>query len=140
MGLPRQSQTGISASARRSEDCWQDDQTFAVLLAMGDTLAAIKYQGWAGLRPSGTNLIGYDPAERHMDRVLRTLDWLEARARPTGFLPDVLSVQDIALACFVLWTEARGAIAWRGRSSLETIVATCDERQSFAETAPQPWP
>jgi len=90
--------------------------------------------------PGGTNLIGYDPAERHMNRVQRTLDWLEARATPTGFLPDVLSVQDIALACFVIWTEARGSITWRGRSSLEAIIATCTKRPSFAATTPQPWP
>lgn len=74
MSLPRQGQTALAASVRHSEDRWQDDQTFAVLLAMGDALAAIKYQGWAGLRLGGTNLIGFDPAERNIDRVQRTLD------------------------------------------------------------------
>ena len=140
MELDRTAPSDIAASVRRSGDFWQDDQTLAVLLAMGDALGAIKYQSWAGLVPGSENLIGYDPADRHMERVQRTLDWLESRATGAGFLPDCVSVQDIVLACFILWSEARGTIPWRGRSSLESIVATCSERPSFLATKPQPWP
>ncbi|MGE4251240.1 MAG: hypothetical protein AB7F09_17780, partial [Parvibaculaceae bacterium] len=120
--------------------CWQDDRMLAVLLAMGDALAALKYQSWAGLRPTGENLLGFDPADRHAERVCRTLDWLEGEATPAGFLPGVLSVQDIALASFTLWTDARGGFPWRGRPRLEAIVAACAARPSFAQTPPQPWP
>lgn len=136
----RNADTAVAPSIRRTDDHWQDDQTLAVLLVMGDALAAIKYQTWSGLRAGGENLIGYDPAERHMERVQRTLDWLESRASPAGFMPGTLSVQDIALACIILWTEARGAIAWRGRPNLERIVDRCADRPSFRATKPQPWP
>lgn len=130
----------VAPAVRRSPEVWEDDQALAVILAMGDALAAIKYQRWAGLLPSGPNLIGFDPAERHADRVRQTLDWLEANATPSGFLPGLLSAQDIALSCLALWTEARGGFPWRGRPNLETIVAACEARPSFIETQPQKWP
>lgn len=140
LSLPARSDGALARSVRRSEKYWQDERTLDVLLAMGDALAAMKYQGWAGLAPVGKNLIGFDPASRHLERALVTLDWLESLAAPAGFLPGVLSVQDIALSCFILWTEARGLIAWRGRPNLEAVVANCASRPSFIETTPQPWP
>jgi glutathione S-transferase len=100
----------------------------------------ISAEEWAGLVPGGHNVLGYDPAERHMERVFRTLDWLEAKASASGFIPDLLSVQDIALSCLILWMEARGGLAWRGRPNLEAVVARCEARSSFIATAPQPWP
>lgn len=140
LGLPRRSDSALARSVRRSDGHWQDERTLDVLLAMGDALAAMKYQGWAGLAPAGPNLIGFDPAHRHLERALSALDWLESIAAPSGFMPNVLSVQDIALSSFILWTEARGPIAWRGRPRLEAIVGNCAGRSSFAATKPQPWP
>jgi glutathione S-transferase len=130
----------FAPAVRRNESFWQDEQTLAVLLAMGDTLANIKYQQWAGLQPGGENLIGYNPSDRNPERVIKALDWLEARAGGEGFLPAVLSVQDVALSCFVMWIDARGGFPWRGRKRLEAIAARCAERASFKSTAPQPWP
>lgn len=139
-GHPDRIDTTVARPVRRSPDAWRDEQMLSVLLAMGDALAAMKYQQWAGLRPGGDNLIGYDPAERNMERVRRSLDWLERQATTDGFIPPVLSVQDIALSCIILWIEARGWIAWRGRPKLEAIVENCARRPSFLATAPQPWP
>lgn len=140
MAHPGREESGFARSVRRTPDCWEDDQTLAVLLAMNDALAAIKYQAWAGLEPAGENLLGYDPAERHKERAQRTLDWLESRTSPAGFIPPNLSVQDVALACIILWTEARGGFPWRGRPNLEAIVEKCAIRPSFTATSPQPWP
>lgn len=130
----------LAPSLRRDAAHWQDEQTLTVLLGMGDALAAMKYQQWAGLGPGGDNLLGYDPADRHRERALRTLDWLEERAGPDGFQPGRLSVQDIALTAILLWIDARGGFPWRGRPKLEAIVAACAARPSFAGTGPQPWP
>lgn len=130
----------IARSVRRSDSHWEDEQTLAIILAMGDALAAIKYQQWSGLIPGKESLIGFDPADRHAERVAKTLDWLEGRAGQDGFLPGVISIQDIALGCILLWTDARGGFDWRGRSKLEAIVHRCAERSSFASTKPQPWP
>jgi glutathione S-transferase len=140
MALPRRSPASLAPSVRRDGRYWQDDQTLAVVLAMGDALVAMKYRAWAGLAQVDENLLGYDPADRHGERVQRTLDWLEGRATAAGFLPGLLSVQDIVLASILLWIEARGGFAWRGRPRLEAIVARCAERPSFAGTPPQPWP
>lgn len=140
LGLPRVATATIASSVRRRTDDWRDEQVLMVLLALGDTLASMKYQHWAGLGPVGENLIGYDPAERHLERAGRTLDWLEAAASSDGFIPGTIAAQDIALACIILWTEARGGIPWRGRPRLEAIVARLDARPSFAATRPQVWP
>lgn len=140
LALPRPKPSPVAQAVRHAPGSWQDDQTLAVLLAMGDALAVMKYQSWAGLRPADKNLLGFDPADRHAERACRTLDWLEANATAEGFLPGVLSVQDITLACLLLWTDARGGFPWRGRPKLEAIVARCAERPSFTATLPQPWP
>jgi glutathione S-transferase len=118
----------------------EDEQLMTVLLAMSDMLATAKYQIWAGLDAVQENSLGFNPAERNMERVYRTLDWLEKRATERGFWPDVISPHDVVLACIILWSEARGTIAWRGRPRLEGIVARLAERPSFAATAPLPWP
>jgi glutathione S-transferase len=138
-GAPRAA-SPLILSIRRNPAHWQDEQMLAVLLGMGDALTAMKYQQWTGLGPRNENLLGYDPADRHRERVLRTLDWLEERAGPDGFQPGRLSVQDIALAAILLWIDTRGGFPWRGRKKLEAIAAACAARPSFAATRPQPWP
>jgi glutathione S-transferase len=116
----------------------RDEQLLAVILAMGDALAAHHYLLWAGVGPVDRNRLGFDPATRNMVRVLATLDWLEARIGPDGFLPGVISVQDIALACLILWTESRGPIDWRGRPGIEAMVARLEGRPAFTATVPRP--
>ena len=113
-----------------------DEQILAVILAMGDALAAHHYAEWAGIGPVGRNRLGFDPAARNMTRVLATLDWLEARIGPEGFQPGVISVQDVALACLILWSESRGPIPWRDRPGIEAMVARLGQRPAFAATAP----
>jgi glutathione S-transferase len=128
----------IATSVARCDRHMEDEQTLAVILAMGDALAAHHYYKWAGIGPVDRNRLGFDPAERNMTRVYRTLDWLEARLGTTGFQPDLISVQDIALACFILWTESRGPIDWRGRPKIEALIKRLEKRPSFAATTPRP--
>lgn len=94
----------------------------AVILAMGDAVAAQHYALWAGIGPGGPNRLGFDPASRNMVRVLTTLDWLEARMGTEGVHPGVISVQDVGLACLVLWNGSRGEIAWLGRPRIEAMI------------------
>ena len=91
LGQPRAAPSPVASAVRRAPDEWRDDQLMSVLLALGDAIASIKYQEWAGLQAAGENLIGYDPADRHTERVQQALDWLETRAGDAGFLPGVLS-------------------------------------------------
>lgn len=129
---------GIATAIARAGSQAKDEQDFAVILAMGDALAAHHYARWAGIGPVGRNQLGFDPAERNMIRALRTLDWLEARMQDGGFQAGHISVQDIALTAFILWTESRGAIAWRGRPHIESLVGALEGRASFIATAPRP--
>lgn len=129
---------GVAGAIAREDHKAGDEQDLAVILAMGDALAAHHYAKWAGIGPVGRNRLGFDPAERNMLRALRALDWLEKRLQDARFQPGRVSVQDIALAAVILWTESRGAIAWRGRPQLERLVGGLAGRTSFVATAPRP--
>ena len=130
------SNTPLARELFRPDHHWHDEQLLMVLLGMGDTLAAAKYMEWAGMAVVNSNRLGFNPIERNMDRVYRTLDWLEARSSESGFWPS-LSVQDVVLACLILWSEVRGGIRWRGRPNLEGAVDRLKSRPSFLETAPR---
>ncbi len=128
----------VAGSVARTDHRVEDEQLLAVILAMGDALAAHHYLQWAGVAALSANRLGFDPAGRHLHRVIRVLDWLERRITGDGFQPGTISVQDIALACFILWSESRGPIAWRGRPGIEAMVARLQGRESFRTTAPRP--
>jgi glutathione S-transferase len=129
---------GIAAAVARPDHRLDDEQVLAIILAMGDAVAAHHYYKWAGIGPVETNRLGFDPAERNMVRVCRALDWLESHVDSAGFVPGLVSVQDIALACFILWTESRGPIAWRGRPKIEALLRNLEDRPSFRATIPRP--
>lgn len=114
-------------------------QILSVVLALGDQIVARQYRIWAGLGSAGDNRLGFDMNERALERISATLDWLERRISPQGFDPEGLSLPDIALACFIFWTESRGPISWRGRARIEAVVASLAQRASFLETAPRPY-
>jgi glutathione S-transferase len=129
---------GVATAITRKVSKAKDDQDLTVILAMGDALAAHHYAKWAGVGPVGDNQLGFDPAQRNMARALRTLDWLEKRMQDGCFQPGIISVQDIALACFILWTESRGPIDWRGRPQIESLIGNLEGRTSLVTTTPRP--
>jgi glutathione S-transferase len=105
---------------------------------MGDALVLHHYLEWSGVGPTDQNRLGFTVQERAMVRVLKALDWLEARLDPDGFQPGRISVQDIALACLILWAESRWPIQWRGRPHMESLLARLERRDSFRATVPRP--
>lgn len=111
----------VAMAVARPDRRVEDEQVLAVVLAMGDALVAHHYHKWAGIGPIGRDRLGFDPTERNMVRVYHALDWLEARMDGAGFLPGLISVQDISLACFIIWTESRGPVDWRGRPKIEAF-------------------
>jgi glutathione S-transferase len=116
----------------------RDRQLLLTILSAGDALVAATYQRWAGLGPVGPNVVGYDPAERNLGRVRATLDWLEANPRMAA-LGASITPPPVALACLLLWIEARGGLGWPVPPGLATIVAALDERESFRLTRPGAW-
>ena len=115
-----------------------DRQQLLTILQAGDAMVSAKYQDWSGLGPVRPNAVGYDPGERNMARFHRVLDWAEtglaAGAIPTGIVPS-----GVALACLLLWLDARGGPDWRSRRRLDALVSSLERRPSFRDTAPQPW-
>ena len=86
-GLPdqvRQDHPEVARRVSRPGSTRADELVLAVILTMGDALAAHRYLDWAGFGPSGRNRLGFSPPERHMQRGLATLDWLEARLPGDG--------------------------------------------------------
>lgn len=116
-----------------------DRQRLAVILALGDQIAALRYRDWAGLTPTGPNRLGFDLDARCAERIAHTLDWLETHIDAPEDRSETVSLCDIALACLLLWTESRGPISWRGRPRIEALVARMAGRQSFVATEPRPW-
>jgi glutathione S-transferase len=129
----------VPPAFRLSSYTLQERHVLSVVLALGDQLAGVRYRAWAGLRPGGPNVLGFDIDARASSRINATLDWLEIRAHPEGFLGGDISLTDIAVACLILWTESRGPIAWRARPSLEALVDRLAVRPSFKDTAPRPF-
>jgi glutathione S-transferase len=114
-----------------------DRQLLTVILGMGNFLVLGNQQARAGLEQVTENKLGFNPADRHHMRVQKCLDWIEARSQKwlTGDEPNVC---DYALACILLYSDARRPFEWRNRGKIADIVDRLQERPSFKATAPAP--
>jgi glutathione S-transferase len=84
----------------------------------------------AGLEPEQVSYL-----QRQRDRIDCCLDWLEKRAAPEGFAPGVFSIVDLNLICALGNIDNHKSFEWRGRSTLESVVARYAERPSVKSTA-----
>lgn len=114
-------------------DPQSERQPLMAVLQMGDALVSAYYHFWAGFEQSGPNRLGFDPIERNLERVQKTLDWLAPR------ISSEISVPGVALAALLLWAESRKPIDHPVPEALERLVQTLRDRSSFAETEPRPW-
>ena len=124
----------LAMAARSDAEEWIDRKRSAAIASLTDTLVLLSYLAWCGMAETEENLMGFGLRARWHDRVSSTLDWLESEATSEGFIPGVLSVQDIALVCALDWTDRRLPFPWRGRPNLEAVVARFADRASFADT------
>ena len=115
-----------------------DRQLLLTILQAGDALVAALYQGWSGLRMVGPNHIGYDPAERHLTRFRQSLTWFESRV-PAYANQDEVALPEVALACLLLWSNARGGPNWEKHIHLVQMVQRMEKRPSFIATIPPTW-
>jgi len=121
----------LAAALTRPEHYWEDLQVLATIETLLD----------AGLNAFGLLRDGIQPEQsttlRHeLRRIPSQLDWLEARIGPEGFVPGVLSIQDLNLAIALMWMDFRKPAPWRGRKRLEALVARYENRPSFQATRP----
>jgi glutathione S-transferase len=128
----------VSTPTRPSQH-WHDAQVLLALEALLVALVARSYLIWTGAEHRSKAAIRLDLAKHEEERVYRLLDWLEQEATPTGFVPNVFSLQDIWLICAIGWTEARINIEWRGRPNLEAIYQRFAGRPSVLATIPSVW-
>jgi len=110
-------------------------QRLLTVLQACDALVAARYLHWTGLRPAAPNMIGYDLADRHLARLDRVLDWLDADCPEPG-----IALEPVAIAALLLWSDARDGPPWRHRARLAGLTDRLAARRSFRDTAPQPWP
>jgi glutathione S-transferase len=109
------------------------------LEALLNSLVARSYLIWAGVEHRPKAAIPLNLAERELERIYRLLDLLEREVSPSGFISEVISLQDIWLISAIGWSEARIPIEWRGRPNLEAIVARSAKRDSASATVPSTW-
>jgi glutathione S-transferase len=59
---------------------------------------------------------------------------LDKTGTPDGFVPDIFSIMDINLICALGNVDNHKSFEWRGRPTLEAIVARYAERPSVKST------
>jgi glutathione S-transferase len=115
----------------RSGHVWQDKLIHATLQTFGVSTATISQLQWSGI-PYEENAHGTRCAIRNQ----HLLDWFETQIASTdkGFVPGVVSAQDVLLACWCQFIERRPLrLTWKAehRPKLDALVARLSERASF---------
>ena len=121
----------LAAGVYRSDSQWRDRLVLATVQTLGTAATTIGQMKW-----SGANLETYAFLTRHADRVPHLMSWLEDQLTGSeeGFLPGVLSVQDICLACHLGYIEKRPLGLPLDLQSYPKIDALCRRlarRESF---------
>ncbi len=121
----------LAAALTRPEHHWDDSLVLATVYTVLDGLVLLWQMGQGGVKEGDVPYVA-----RFRPRIEKSLDWLEVRATPEGFLPGSFSVQDIAAICALEMAEERKIVEWRGRSKLEALFAALAQRPSVAATRP----
>jgi glutathione S-transferase len=117
----------------RADRLWQDKLVHATLQTLGVSTATISQLQWSGIRHED-NAHGARCAVRNQ----HLLDWLEGEitSETDGFIPGVVSVQDVLLACWCQFIERRPLrLTWKDprRPKIEALVARLASRPSFRQ-------
>lgn len=115
----------------RADKRWEDTETLVAIETMLNS-------GLTMLRFGTLSGVEKDPAylAREHQRVDAILDWLEKRATPEGFVPGWFSVLDLNLVITLQWLDFRKLHEWRGRKTIERLVAFHERRPTFPPTHP----
>lgn len=129
---PAGNQPPLARSLIRPEHAWDDQLVLHTIETLLDS----------GLNAFGLLRDGVTPEQsltlrRELRRMASELDWLEAQVGPEeGFVPGVLSIQDLNLVIALQWMDFRKPAPWRGRPHLEALVARYEARSSLRTTLP----
>lgn len=120
----------LSATMTRPDNHWEDSKVLATLETMTDTIMNLRQMKMSGFEPEQVTYL-----RRQRDRIGHCLDWLESNAKPEGFAPGEFSIMDINLICALGNVDNHKSFEWRGRPTLEAIIARFSERASVRTTA-----
>lgn len=128
----------LAVEMTRAAHHWDDAKTLVVINDAADTMLNLRY--W---KANGLAVETVDYGRKQQTRFHSCLDWLEQKATSEGFIPEVFSIQDIALVCMLDYVDARGEylqglLEWRGRPRIEAIVGRYRDRPSMKSTFPGP--
>jgi glutathione S-transferase len=123
----------FAAEYVRSGHRWRDKLVHATLQTFGVSTATVSQLRWAGLRQEDNA-----HASRCAARNQHVLDWFEGELVSTddGFVPGVVSVQDVLLACWCQFIERRPvSLTWQAehRPKVEALVSRLQDRPAFRQ-------
>ena len=129
----------LAARYVRSGEEWHDKLVLATLQTLGVSTTTVSQLQWSGIRHEENS-----HAARCAIRNQHLLDWFESQLIGTadGFVPGVVSAQDILLACICQFIETRPLrLSWRApdRPKLVSLIARMEQRPSFQQEAALWW-
>ena len=121
----------LAPALAREERAWADRRLFATIQTLGTALTTISQLTWAG-----TPLAGNAHLVRSAERCEHILGWLEAElaAAGEGFMPGLLSVQDIFLECHLAFADKRPigvTFDYAERPKIAALRQRLQARESF---------
>jgi glutathione S-transferase len=117
----------------RPEHRWRDKLVHATLQTFGVSTATVSQLHWAGIRQQDNA-----HASRCAARNQHLLDWFEGElvSDEDGFVPSIVSVQDVLLTCWCQFIERRPvSLTWRAKHQpkLEALISRLEDRPSFTQ-------
>src|SRR5262249_28662687 len=107
----------------------RDAQILTTLETMTDCIMNLRQMKMSDLEPDDVAYL-----RRQRKRIDLCLDWLDKTATREGFAPGVFSVMDINLICALGNVGNHKSFDWRGRPTLEAIIANYGSRLSVKMT------
>jgi glutathione S-transferase len=116
----------------RPDHDWVDKLALATLQTLGVSTTVISQLQWAGVKHEDNAY-----ADRCAARIQHILDWCESMLASSdeGFVPGVLSAQDVLLGVMIMFMEKRPLrLTWRSRErrKMASLHARLQSRPSFA--------
>jgi glutathione S-transferase len=110
---------------------WHDKLVLATLQTFGVSTATISQLQWSGILHEEN-----DHAARCAVRIHHLLDWFEAQlvSGEDGFVPEVISAQDVYLTCWCQFIERRPLrLSWRAphRQRIARLIERMEQRRSI---------
>ena len=120
----------LAATMTRHDYHWEDTKILVTLETLTDSIMNLRQMKMSGLELEQVTYL-----RRQRDRIDRCLDWLNAQATVDGFAPGWFSIMDLNLICALGNVDNHRSFEWRGRSTLEALVARYAGRPSIKLTA-----